>query len=144
MKKIFFFATCVSFFSIVHAQKNNDSLVIVEKIKDLHEAVFMNKDSLALEKLFAPQISYGHSGGKVENRKETITNVSASKSVYTNVMVTNQTAQIVGKTAVARHLFSATETNKEGKVTNLKLHIVTFWVKIKGKWLLIARQAAKV
>ncbi len=129
---------------IAVGQQKNDSLIIVGKIKELHEAVFVNKDSIALEKLLAPNISYGHSGGKIENRKETISNISASKSVYTNTSVTNETAQIAGNTAVGRYLFVATETNKDGKITNLKLHILTVWTKVKGKWLLIARQAAKV
>jgi ketosteroid isomerase-like protein len=110
----------------------------------VHKAIFVNKDSLALESLFAPQITYGHSVGKVENRKETIDNVSQNKSIYTNIEAKVLSVNVQGNTAASRYLLLGTETKPDGKSTELKLNILQVWIKEKKDWKLMARQAVKV
>lgn len=110
----------------------------------VHKAIFVNKDSLALEAAIASELSYGHSGGKVEDRKEMISNVAKSKSVYTNLDAKVLSVSVHGKTAVSRYLLTGTETKPDGKATELKLNILQVWVKEKKVWKLLARQAVKV
>ena len=73
-----------------------------------------------------------------------ITKALANLSTYKNVTTEKLSIKIIGNTAVARHILSAMETNKEGKEALLKLIVLQVWQKLYGKWKLIARQSAKV
>jgi len=128
--------------SVAFAQKDAD--VVRQRAEALHRAVFVNKDSLSLEELFAKEVTYGHSGGKVQNRKEAIDGISHNKSTYSNPVISDITVTVNGNTAVSRQLFTAVERTKDGKEEPLKLHIILVWVKEKKEWKLIARQAVKV
>ena len=117
---------------------------VTEAILTVHKAIFVEKDSLILENSIANELTYGHSGGKIEDRKEMISNVAKSKSVYTNLDAKVLSVNIQGKTAVSRYLLSGTETKPDGKSTELKLNILQVWVKEKKVWKMMARQAVKV
>ena len=124
--------------------QTEDEKQVSDAIIAVHKAIFVNKDSLALEATVASELSYGHSGGKVEDRKEMINNVAKSKSVYTNIDAKVLSVNVHGKTAVSRYLLTGTETKADGKSTDLKLNILQVWVKEKKAWKLLARQAVKV
>lgn len=117
---------------------------ISDAVLAVHKAIFVNKDSLTLEAIIATELSYGHSGGKVEDRTEMINNVAKSKSVYTNLDAKAISVNVHGKTAVSRYLLSGTETKSDGKSTELKLNILQVWIKEKKVWKLLARQAVKI
>jgi ketosteroid isomerase-like protein len=143
MKKIIFTYVLIIAAMVSFAQSNAEKQV-TEAVLAVHKAIFVNKDSLALESLFAPQLTYGHSGGKVENRQETIDNVSQNKSTYTNIEAKVLSVNIQGNTAASRYLLTGTETKPDGKSTELKLNILQVWIKEKKDWKLMARQAVKV
>jgi hypothetical protein len=142
MKKAIFFFFIITGFA-AGAQSKEESRLI-ERTYLLSHTVFGSKDSLVLEDLFARKASYGHSGGKIESREETIRNVSKNKSVYTDTAVSNISVLIEGKTAVVRHLFKANENKTDGTVTPLNFTMMLVWVKEKGKWRLVGRQATKL
>ena len=140
-KKIFiafalFTMTALQSFSQVKHEKE-----IADAVESLRNAM-ANADKPALEKLTAEELSYGHSGGKVETKKEFIENIASGKSDFVTIELTNQTIQITGNTAIVRHALSAT-TNDNGKPGAVKLLILLVWQKQKGNWKLLARQAVK-
>jgi hypothetical protein len=143
MKKIIFTCGLIIGAMVSFAQSNAEKQV-TEVVLAVHKAIFVNKDSLGLESLFAPQLTYGHSGGKVENRKETIDNVSQNKSTYTNIEAKVFSVIVRGNTAASRYLLTGTETKPDGKSTELKLNILQVWIIEKKDWKLMARQAVKV
>jgi hypothetical protein len=142
MKKILIipalFAQLVSFAQSKHEKE------LVERTYLLSHTVFGTKDSLTLEDLFAKKASYGHSGGKVETREEAVRNISQNRSVYTDTSVSNIKVVVEDDVAIVRHLFKATETAKDGKVTPLNFTMMLVWVKEKGRWRLMGRQAVKI
>lgn len=107
----------------------------------LSHTVFGSKDSLTLEDLFAKQSTYGHSHGNLQTRQEAIASISKNKSVYKDTAVKILAVLVEGKTAVVRHLFQAKENKADGTVTPLNLTMLLVWIKEKGKWRLMARQA---
>ena len=143
MKKIITFLLLVSIAFAANAQTATEK-IITEKVQALNKAIFIDKDSIALNNLLAEQITYGHSGGKVETRAEMIRGAVGNKSVYANVATNSITALSSGKTMVARHVITATETAGDGKVSPLKLGVLQVWVKEKRDWKLLARQAVKL
>lgn len=124
--------------------QSKDEQQVIGNVKLLHSTIFGTKDSLNLEKLSAKEVTYGHSHGNLQDRKKFIESVSHNKSVYTGIEANNITVIINGKTAVSRYLLTGTETNKDGKVTQLKLNILQVWIKEKGGWKMMARQAVMV
>jgi hypothetical protein len=128
--------------TVVSAQTNNT--VIHQQIAALNKAIFIQKDSLALENLLARVINYGHSNGNVEDRVTMMGNVLANKSTYANVQTTILFTQAYAKTIVARHIISGTENKPDGTTAALKLSVLQTWVKEKKQWKLAARQAVKL
>lgn len=117
---------------------------VSDKVMELHKAIFMDKDSLALENLLAYEVNYGHSGGKVENRKEMIDNASHNKSAYSDIKTEINQVIVNGNTAVVRCLLTGTETKEDGKIIPLKLNTLQTWILVKKKWKLMGRQSVKM
>lgn len=143
MKKILAFVVSLTLVFAVNAQ-NGDDLAIAAKVETLNKAIFVNKDIAALETLLATEITYGHSGGKVETRAEMIKGVMDDTKTYSDVKTEVGTILFSGKSVVVRHIISATQKEKDGKVSPLKLQVMQVWVKEKKAWKLLARQAVKL
>jgi len=143
MKKLFILICSAFLFVAANAQTKNEKAV-TENVLAFHKAVFISKDSLALEQLSADEVTYGHSKGKLENRKQMIDAVSKNTSVYSNIEAKNITVIINGKTAVTRYWLTGIETKKDGKVTKLSLNIIQAWVKKAKHWKMMGRQAVAV
>ncbi|MDB5207975.1 MAG: nuclear transport factor 2 family protein [Flavisolibacter sp.] len=143
MKKITLIATFLMVGLTCFAQ-SKDEKKLVERTYLLSHTIFGTKDSITLEDLFAKKASYGHSGGKVETREEAVAAISKNRSVYTDTAVSSIKVIIENNVAVVRHLFKATETSNQGKVTLLNFTMMLVWIKEKGAWRLMGRQATKL
>lgn len=121
--------------------QSKDEKDLVERTYLLSHTVFGTKDSLTLEDLFARQSTYGHSHGNLQTRAEAISSISKNKSVYKDTSMKILQVLVEGNTAVVRHLFQAKENKADGTVTPLNFTMLLVWVKEKGKWRLMARQA---
>lgn len=120
------------------------------RIKDVAKAIerlrltMISADSVSLDKIAADSLSYGHSSGKLQNKREFIHSFTSGASVFTAIDFTGQTITILGNTAIVRHTLSAA-TNDAGKGPGtVKLGVLLVWVKNGKEWQLLARQAVKV
>lgn len=141
MKYVFlsFFFFC--FTSSIIAQ-NKDSIAVAAAVEELRTAMISgNQDDL--NAIAFDQLSYGHSGGHVEGKKEFIEKIASGKSDFVTIELSEQTIMVVGKTAIVRHSLIAT-TNDNGKPGTVKLKVMLVFQKEKGKWLMLARQAVKL
>ena len=98
-------------------------------------------DKSALDKLTLPELSYGHSSGRLENKAEFIEALVSGKSGFSAIELSDQTVNVVDKIALVRHVFSGTR-RKEGD--KMKLAILTVWLQQQEQWKLLARQAARL
>jgi hypothetical protein len=141
MKKIFLFL----FLTIaIQSSAQTDEQKVLQRVKQLNDAIFINKDSMALEGLLADKVSYGHSGGKVENRSEMIHGALINGSTYANFMMDSASVFFENKTAIVRHVLKATSIDKEGKQSPLHLGVLQVWINQNKQWKLMARQAVKL
>ncbi|MBC7651681.1 MAG: nuclear transport factor 2 family protein [Deinococcales bacterium] len=143
MKKLILICLLIVSAFAANAQ-NADDIAIAAKVENLNNAIFANKDITALETLLAKEITYGHSGGKVENRAEMIKGVMDDTKTYSDVKTEVGSILFNGKSVVVRHIISATQKEKDGKISPLKLQVLQVWVKEKKAWKLWARQAVKL
>jgi ketosteroid isomerase-like protein len=142
MKKLFVILLLAATF--VSNAQSKDEKQLVERTYLLSHTVFGTKDSLTLEDLFAKQATYGHSHGNLQTREEAIKGISKNKSTYTDTSVTILKVIVEKNTAIVRHLFKAKENKADGSVTPLNFTMMLVWVKEKGKWRLMGRQAVSV
>jgi ketosteroid isomerase-like protein len=115
------------------------------RIKTLVEELrlaMVDANKTALEKLAAEDLSYGHSGGQIENKKEFVDKIVSGKSDFTKIELADQTIKITGDVAVVRHKLTG-ETNNDGKPGTLNLSVLLVWQKQSNEWKLLARQAVK-
>jgi ketosteroid isomerase-like protein len=124
--------------------QSKDEKAVIEKTYLLSHTVFGTKDSLTFEKLFAKNATYGHSGGKLQNRKEAIDGATSNKSTYSDTAVSNISVIISGTTSIVRYLFVANEHTADGKIVPLHFSMMLVWVKENGDWKLMGRQAVKL
>lgn len=144
MKKVFYI-TVLLLTGFAGLAQSKDEQALIERTYLLSHTVFGTKDSLTTEDLFAKQATYGHSGGLIQNRAEAITGITKNKSDYTDTAVSNIKV-IMGEkdVAIVRYLFKANEHKADGTVAPLNFTIMLVWVKEKGKWRLMGRQAVKL
>ena len=109
-------------------------------VEDLRKAM-VAADKSALDKLTLPELSYGHSSGRLENKAEFIEALVSGKSGFSAIELSDQTVNVVDKIALVRHVFNGTR-RKEGD--KMKLSILTVWLQQQDQWKLLARQAAKL
>ena len=121
--------------------QSKDSAAVVATVELLRKAM-IDGDKAGLEKLTADKLSYGHSGGKVEDKNTFVENIVSGKSDFVTIDLTNQTVAVSGDVALVRHTLSAT-TNDAGNPGSVKLNILLVWQKQKGAWKLLGRQAVK-
>lgn len=96
----------------------------------------------ALERITSDHLSYGHSGGHVEGKSEFVEKIASGKSDFVSIDISEQTIDVVGKTAIVRHVLNAT-TNDGGKPGVVKLKILLIFKNEQGRWRMLARQAVK-
>ncbi|MGJ7553125.1 nuclear transport factor 2 family protein [Variovorax sp. RB3P1] len=97
----------------------------------------------ALGALVADDLSYGHSGGKVDTKASFIADLMDGKSDFVTITITEQTIKVVdANTAIVRHSLAA-DTNDSGKPGKVALKILGVWQKQGGSWKLLARQAVR-
>lgn len=142
MKKIFFIIILwLLILPVVNAQTKPEAAV-AKAVEQLRKAM-LDADSVMLDKLSSSKLSYGHSGGHVDDKAEFVEKIASGKSDFVTLEFPEQTFSISKDVAIVRHKFNA-KTNDNGKPGEVHLLVLTVWQKMGGKWLLLARQAVKV
>ena len=132
-------------FAAIKSFGQTDEQKVLDRVNQLNTAIFINRDSVALEGLMADKVTYGHSSAKIENRSEMIAGAIHSPSTFKNFMMDSATVFFEGKNiAVVRHVLKATSVDIQGKESPLHLNVLQVWVMQKNQWKLMARQAVKL
>jgi hypothetical protein len=141
IKKIIFAFSFLMVISI-SAQKKDDTQAVTEAAEKLRLAM-VSGEKKDLESLILPELTYGHSGGHIDDAKEFVEKLVSKKSDFLTIEITNQNIQIVGNTAIVRHHLYATTADLGKAPGDVSLDIVLVYTKVKKDWKLLARQAVK-
>ncbi|MCE7506447.1 nuclear transport factor 2 family protein [Polynucleobacter sp. IMCC30063] len=115
----------------------------VSKAMERLNAAILSGDAQKLSAISGAQVNYGHSDGRVQNKKEFIDALVERKSVFTKIDVTNQKIVMMGDLAVVRNHVSA-DIAPGGKPGHVELEIIYVFRIEGGEWKLIGRQAFKI
>ena len=115
-----------------------DEAAVSDMVEVLRKGLF-DKDKAKLDQVSAPQLSYGHSDGRVETKDEFITAVMNRKATVKSLAFPELKVAVVGNNAIARHIYLA-ESELDGKATTTRIGALQVWQKQNGAWKLLARQ----
>jgi hypothetical protein len=122
------------------AAQAGDEAAVRQAVEAFRKAMLGN-DRAQLDALTAAHLSYGHSGGKVQNKAEFLDGAVASH--WKSISVSDETTHIVGSNAISRFIFTG-ENESDGKINAVKIGVLMVWLKQDGNWKLLARQAVKI
>ena len=135
------FFTLLTGVQTVSAQ-SGDEAAVAQAVESLRKAMFA-RDAKQFEALISENVSYGHSAGRIENKKEFIAAALANKSVMKSLAFTDQTVKVTDNSAVVRNTYNA-ENELDGKASTTKIGVLLVWAKEAGTWRLYARQAFRL
>ncbi|MGI4021839.1 MAG: nuclear transport factor 2 family protein [Janthinobacterium lividum] len=115
----------------------------VAKAVEILTKAMIDGNKTALENIASDALSYGHSSGKIQDKAAFVDALTSGQSDFVTINLTEQTILIKDQTAIVRHKFSA-QTNDGGKSGNVSIGIMLVWLKEKGEWKLLGRQAYKL
>jgi ketosteroid isomerase-like protein len=118
---------------------------VAEAVQKMRSAL-LAEDVPALKSLTSENLSYGHSGGVIETQAEFLAVFASKKSDYQKWDVSNQTISFHGKelAMVRQNVKAEILSTENGTLNNLNIGLLMVWVKEKGTWKLLARQAFRI
>jgi ketosteroid isomerase-like protein len=116
----------------------SDEATVIERVDILRKAT-QEADKAKLEQVTSGQLSYGHSGGRVETKEQFINAVVTRKAVVKSLAFPELKVAVAGNAAIARHIWLS-ESELDGKTTTTRIGVLQVWQKQDGDWKLLARQ----
>jgi len=104
----------------------------------------VKKDAAAFDKVFHPDLSYGHSIGLVETKQQATDHVMKSTTVYDDVTFADTKVSVRGDTAVVTGKVKYLKHPKDKAVIVQNLVVLSVWVKTGKGWQMLARQSTEV
>jgi ketosteroid isomerase-like protein len=102
-------------------------------------------DAKAFDGLCAPELSYSHSDGHVEDKATFIANATSGKSKFLSLAYEDLKVRVVGNAAIVRfHWVGESEAVANGKKSATNLHILMNWQKQGADWKLLSRASTKL
>jgi ketosteroid isomerase-like protein len=142
MKHLLLITTAIFIIANTTFAQSKTETQVAAATEQLRKAM-VDGDRTALENLAAEQLSYGHSGGHIDDKKEFVEKIASGNSDFLSIDLTEQTISVSGKTAIVRHILVAKTHDKGKDPADIKLRIILVWQKQGGQWKLLARQAVK-
>ena len=142
IKRLFSITTLLVFVNMIVFAQTKDEKDVADAVEQLRLGM-INGDKAILGKLTAEKLSYGHSSGHIDDKKEFVEKLSNGSSDFVTIDITEQTISVSDKVAIVRHTLNA-KTNDGGKPGEVHLKVMLIWQKQKGGWKLLARQAIKI
>ena len=121
-----------------------DEEAVAKKV-EAFRAAQVAADAKAFDSLCAPELSYSHSDGRVEDKAAFIANATAGKSKFLSLAYDDVKISVVGNVAVVRfHWKGESEAVADGKKNSTNLHILMNWQKQGADWKLLSRASTKL
>jgi ketosteroid isomerase-like protein len=103
----------------------------------------MKKDKALFEKVYHPDLSYGHSSGLVETKAQAIEHVVSNSVAYEGIDLSESKVRVFGNTALLNGKLEMRQRATDGKLNVVNLVYLTVWLKSGRNWQMVARQATR-
>jgi ketosteroid isomerase-like protein len=136
---VFFFGLTLS---VATAQSKQEKEVL-DRL-EMWRTALLEQDLETLDKVFANEMTYGHSNGHVDTKSSFINTIRDKKEVYKVLNLSDITVSIVGNNALVRNKMTGSVDLADGTMSKPNLGVLQVWNKTKNGWQLLARQAFKL
>ena len=138
-------ALVVSLMGVVSAFAASAEEEAVAKNVEAFRLAQIAADAKAFDLLCAPELSYSHSDGRVEDKATFIANATNGKSKFLSLEYKDPQIRVVGPAAIVRfHWVGESESVPDGKKTTTNLHVLMNWQKQGADWKLLSRASTKL
>ena len=125
------------------ATKAQDTAGVKKAMLQLNTAL-VAKDTATIKTLVHPQVSFGHSNGWVQSCSDVINDLYNEKLQYRSIEEQGIISlQLTKSTAIVRNRLSVQGVVNGTIAFDMSLHVLQVWIKVKKKWVLLARQSIK-
>jgi Domain of unknown function (DUF4440) len=118
-----------------------DEVKLTSTLKEFHQAL-VKKNTVSINQQTDKALSYGHSNGWVETKKELMDHLESGYMGYNRFQEDSIKVEVNGNVAHARFIADIDAT-MSGKEFAFKLRVLEVWVKKGKRWVLFARQAIR-
>jgi ketosteroid isomerase-like protein len=115
----------------------------VAKNTEAYRVALMAGDAKGLDAASAPELSYSHSDGHIEDKATFVANASNGRTKWLSLVFNDTTVRVVGDAAIVRYKFVG-ENQTGDKKNQVNLGILMVWQKQQGEWKLLARCSTKL
>jgi len=134
----------IGLLGVVPAFAAADEDAVAKNVEAFRAAQFA-ADAKTLDGLCAPELSYSHSDGRVEDKAAFVANATDGKSKFLSLAYQDVSVRIVGDAAIVRfHWLGETQAAADGKKSATNLHILMNWQKQGTDWKLLTRASTKL
>ena len=131
-----------TFTTLTSSAQTKEMLKVVKAVEMLRMQM-LEPTEKGLKSVSHSSLTYGHSNGRIENQKEFMESFLSGSSDFTSLEFSDIKIEIVGKSAVVRHLLAAESNDKGKQPAKVNLKVMLVFVKEKSDWVLLGRQAVK-
>ena len=128
----------------VFARKSH--IALLGKAMAEFDSALLSRDTVSLKRLLNDKLTYGHSNGWIQGKKEVIGDLYNGKIIYKKINLRSgpfEVAELEKKTALVR-LNADIEVEMNGKPVQVKLSVLQVWQWKNKHWELFARQSVKI
>lgn len=143
LKKILLTVSLCSLLGAVPAYAAKDETAAVSGAAEKLRVLMVEPDKAKLGALVSGDLSYGHSGGKIDTKESFIDDLMTGVSDFLSITINDQTVKVVGDTAIIRHTLTGDTHDKGKDPGKVNIKILQVWKKQGGQWKLLARQAVR-
>ncbi len=122
------------------AQTDEEKLIAT--VKEFHQAL-VKQNTVSINQQTDKAVSYGHSNGWVQSKKDLIKDFETGKISYQSFKEDSITVLMNDNMANVRFIADITASVNGTTVNNYHLKVLEVWVKKSKRWVLFARQAVK-
>jgi ketosteroid isomerase-like protein len=134
----------IGLLGVVPAFAAADEDAVAKNVEAFRAAQFA-ADAKTLDGLCAPELSYSHSDGRVEDKAAFVANATDGKSKFLSLAYQDVSIRVVGDAAIVRfHWLGETQAAADGKKSATNLHILMNWQKRGADWKLLTRASTKL
>ena len=134
----------IGLLAAVPAFAGADEDAVAKKV-EAFRAAQAAQDAKTLEGLCAPELSYSHSDGRIEDKATFVANATNGKSKVLSLAYQDVNVRVVGTAAIVRfHWVGEAESVADGKKSSTNLHILMNWQKQGSDWKLLSRASTKL
>lgn len=140
--KLKFIIVFLSIATFSFSQNEKGRIEIMMKMLTLKNAL-VAKDSVALSKVLADDVTYGHTNAMIQTKSELIRDIVSLVQDYKLIEPSDMKIRLYDNTAIV-NMNSKVVMNYQNYPLELSMKITFVWIKKDKDWQLVARQAVKM